>query len=158
MGKRISTTTEAALIAAMYLVLTALSQEFGLASGPIQFRISEALAILPLLTYSAVPGLTMGCLLANAFTGCALWDIIGGAAATLIGAIGTYFFRKKPIIGIMCPILSNTLIIPFILTFVYGAEGTYPYFVLTVFLGEVVTVGLLGWILYKSIKKTKLFI
>ena len=79
--------------------------------------------------------------------------------ATFVGALGTYFFRKKKtIIGIMCPILSNTLIIPLILTFVYGAKGTYLYFMLTVGLSEVVTVGLLGWILYNAIKKTKIFI
>lgn len=150
--------TEAALIAALYIVLTLVSQLFGLASGPVQFRISEALTILPLLTASAIPGLTIGCVLANLLTGCAIWDVIAGAFATFLAALGTYYVRKKrPMLGPVFPIIINTLIIPFILMFVYGSEGSYPYFLLTVGIGETVTAGVLGWILYKGLKKTNIF-
>lgn len=158
MDKKTRTLTEAALIAALYIVLTLLSQLFGLASGPVQFRISEALTILPLLTSSAIPGLAIGCALANLLTGCALWDVVFGTISTLVAAIGTYYVgRKKPILGPIFPIFLNTLIIPFILMFVYGSEGSYPYFLLTVGIGEIVTAGALGWLLYKGLKKTNVF-
>ena len=74
----------AGLIAAIYVVLTFVSQAFGLASGAIQFRLSEMLTILPMVTPAAIPGLTVGCILANLLTGCALWDVVFGSVATLL--------------------------------------------------------------------------
>lgn len=98
--------TRAALIAAFYVILTFLSQIFGLASGAIQFRLSESLTCMPLFYREAIPGLAVGCVLANILTGCALWDIIFGSIATLIGALGTYYIgRKKTCAG---PRLSYT--------------------------------------------------
>ena len=132
--------TTAGLIAALYVVLTIASQAFGLASGAIQFRLSEALTVLPMFTHAAVPGLAVGCLMANIVTGCAFWDIIFGTLATLVGAVGTYM-----------------LIVPAILIKVYGAEDSYLYFMLTVGIGEIVCCGIMGVILYKVIKKSKLF-
>ena len=73
--------TTAGLIAALYVLLTYLVNLLGLASGVIQIRISEALTILPVFTWAAVPGLFVGCLLANLLTGCALWDIVFGSLA-----------------------------------------------------------------------------
>ena len=75
------------MIAALYVVLTFVAQAFGLASGAIQVRFSEALCLLPCLMASAVPGLTIGCVLANLLTGCAALDVIFGSLATLIGGI-----------------------------------------------------------------------
>ena len=150
--------TYGALIASMYIALTVLSQVLGLASGPIQFRISEALCVLPLLTPSAIPGLMIGCLLSNVLIGSMLWDTIFGTLATLIGAIGTYYLGKKNIYaGILCPIISNTVIIPFVLSIAYGSEGTIPYFMLTIFIGEFVTCGVLGYLLYKALKDKRIF-
>ena len=74
--------TFGALIAALYVGLTFVSQVFGLASGAVQLRLSEALTILPLFCPAAVPGLAVGCLLANWLTGCALWDVIFGTVAS----------------------------------------------------------------------------
>ena len=108
--------TRAALIAALYVILTFLAQLFGLASGAIQFRLSEALTCMPLFYKEAVPGLWIGCILANILTGCALWDIVFGSLATLLGALGTYYIgRKKPALGPVFPILSNMLIVPAVL-------------------------------------------
>ena len=87
--------TQAAMIAALYVVLTFLSNAFGLASGAIQIRISEALTLLPYFTPAAVPGLFVGCLLSNVLTGCALFDVLFGSLATLLGAIGTRILRKS---------------------------------------------------------------
>ena len=77
------------LIAAQYVVLTMLSSVFGLASGAVQLRLSEALTILPCFTAAAVPGLFVGCIIANVISGCAWWDVVFGSLATLIGAVGT---------------------------------------------------------------------
>ncbi|MBR5229358.1 MAG: QueT transporter family protein [Firmicutes bacterium] len=149
--------TWAALIASLYVVLTFIANAAGLASGAIQIRLSEALTILPLFTWAAVPGLTAGCFLANLLTGCALWDIVFGSAATLIGGLGTYFIgRKKPVLGPIFPILSNALIVPVVLQKVYGLEDGYLYLMTTVGIGEILSCGLLGWLLYKGLKKRRI--
>ena len=109
--------TRAAVIAALYVVLTLFISAFNLASGAIQVRISEALTILPVFTPAAIPGVAIGCLLSNIITGCALPDIIFGTLATLIGAIGTYLLRKTKFIFTLPPVVSNAVIIPFVLRY-----------------------------------------
>ena len=103
------------LIAALYVVLTWIANALGLASGAIQVRFSEALTILPVLTTAAIPGVTVGCLLANLLTGCAPWDVVLGTLATLIGAMGTWWMRKKPRLAWIPPVVSNTLVVPLVL-------------------------------------------
>lgn len=142
-----------AIIAASYVVLTYIAAAFNLSSGAIQIRLSEALTILPIFTPYAIPGVFIGCLLANLLTGCAVTDVIFGSLATLIGAIGTYFLRKKPILATVPPILANAIIVPFILIYVYNLEGAYPYFFLTVLAGEVISCGVLGLLLRKGLVK-----
>ena len=87
-------TVQAAVIAALYVVLTVLANSIGLASSAIQIRFSEALTILPFFTPAAIPGLFVGCILSNLLTGCVLLDVIFGSLATLIGAVGTYLIRR----------------------------------------------------------------
>ncbi|MBR6185603.1 MAG: QueT transporter family protein [Clostridia bacterium] len=140
-------------IAALYVVLTMLANAFGLASGAIQVRLSEALTILPCFTSSAVPGLTVGCVLANLITGCAPWDVVFGSLATLIGAVGTLLLRRKPLLAWIPPVLSNAVIVPFVLQKVYGVPDAWWYLMLTVGAGEVIACGVLGLILYKSLAK-----
>lgn len=140
------------VIAALYVVLTMLSAAMGLASGAIQVRLSEMLTILPVFTASAVPGLTVGCLLANLITGCALWDVVFGSLATLIGAAGTRLLRKKPMLAWIPPVISNMIIVPIVLQQVYGVPDAWWYLVLTVGAGEVISCGILGLLLYHSIK------
>ena len=108
------------LIAALYVVLTMLAAALGLASGAIQVRLSEALTILPVFTGAAVPGLTVGCVLANLITGCAPWDVVFGSLATLLGAIGTRLLRKKLLVAWIPPVISNMAIVPVVLMKVYG--------------------------------------
>ncbi len=155
--KKIKGIAFAAITAAVYVVLTYIASAFGLASGAIQIRLSEALTILSVFSPYAIPGLFVGCILANLLTGCALWDIIFGSIATLLGAIGTYFLRKYKILPLLPPIIANSLIVPPVLMFVYGFEGTYWYFTLTVAIGEIISCGILGWILRKNTDKRKLF-
>ena len=145
--------TQAAVIAALYVVLTLFINAFDLASGAIQVRISEALTILHYFTPAAVPGLFIGCLLSNFMTGAAIWDIIFGSLATLIGAIGTYLLRKWKWCAPLPPILSNTIIIPFVLTYAYGIPGGIPFFMLTVGAGEVLSCGVLGMILLFALQR-----
>lgn len=145
--------TQAAVIAALYVVLTMFINAFNLANGAIQVRISEALTILPYFTPAAIPGLFIGCLLSNLLTGAAIWDIIFGSLATLLGAVGTYLVRKWKWCAPIPPILSNTIIIPLVLTYAYGLPGGIPFFMLTIGAGEILSCGILGMILLFALQK-----
>lgn len=169
--------TKAAVIAALYVIFTFISSLFGLSGGVIQLRLSEMLTILPAFTPCAIPGLFIGCVLSNLLTGCAPWDVVFGSLATLLGAVGTYYLKKKlfPVKTAFCgesatdhhpaesagcsfasrkwlltlpPILANTIVVPFVLAYVYGAEGTIPFFMLTVGIGELLSCGVLGMLVY----------
>lgn len=144
-----------ALVAALYVVLTWLCALVGLDKGVIQLRLSEALCVLPAFTGAAVPGLFVGCLLANLLTGSALPDVVFGSLATLIGALGAYFLRRHKWLVPLPTVLANMLIIPFVLRFAYGAEGTIPYFMLTVGAGEVISAYICGMLLYAALVRQK---
>lgn len=147
---------EGALIAVLYIVLTYISALFNLSSGVIQLRLSEALCILPIFTPAAIPGLAIGCLLSNLFTGSIIIDIIFGSIATLIGAIFTRLLRRHTIPSLLSPILSNTVIIPIILKYAYHADDAYWFIVITVFAGEFISAGILGYILRRALRARKL--
>ena len=147
----------AASVAALYVVLTFISSLFGLSSGVIQIRISEALTILPAFTPAAIPGLFIGCILSNLLTGGLILDVVFGSIATLIGAVGTYLLRKKKWLVSLPPIISNILILPLILRYVYGAPDAYLFMVGTVGAGEIISCGILGMILYFAVDKYKVF-
>lgn len=148
MKNKSSEITQAALIAAIYVVLTIFSNLFGLASGVIQIRLSEALTILPVFTPAAVPGLVIGCILSNTITGCLLPDIIFGSLATLVGALATARLREHRWLASLPPIVANTLIIPWILSIAYSFEGSVLYFTVTIFIGEIISAGVIGQFLY----------
>ena len=147
----------ASAIAAIYVVLTLVSAAAGLSGGVIQFRLSEALTVLPVFTGAAVPGLFIGCALANLVTGALPWDVAIGSLATLIGAYLTYRFRNRPKLAPVFPILSNGLIVPFVLKYVYTFPGSYWYFFLTVTAGETVCCGLFGYLLYRALSRREIF-
>lgn len=148
-----------AAIAALYTVLTLISTAFGMGSGPIQLRISEALCILPIFTPTAIPGLFIGCLVSNLISGAVIWDVIFGSLATLIGAVGSFAASKikskklRYTVGIASPIIANTLIIPPVLKLVYGVDLILPLIFLTVFIGELLSVGVLGGCLAITVAK-----
>ncbi len=146
----------AGMIAAMYVVLTYIANLAGLASGTIQVRLSEALTILPVFTASAVPGLAVGCVLANLLTGCAAWDVVFGSVATLLGAVGTRLLKNKPLLAWIPPVVSNAAIVPVILIKVYGVPDAWWFLVLTVGAGEVISCGILGLLLWRYAKKIPL--
>ena len=140
------------MIASLYVALTYLAFILGLSSGAIQLRISEMLCILPVFFPEATVGLFLGCLISNLITGCVVWDIIFGAIATLIGAIGARLLRFLPkglmFIATLPTLFSNMLIVPLVLIYAYGLSGGYFYFMLTVGIGEFITAVLGGTLLY----------
>lgn len=147
--------TQAAIIAALYVVITYIVNLFGLANGAIQLRLSEALTILPVFTPAAIPGIAIGCFLSNILTGCAFYDIVFGSLASLIGAVGTYLLRKIKWLAPVPPIAANILIIPWVLLLVYQVPGTLPYHMLTVGIGEVLSCGVCGLILLSVLNRYK---
>ena len=147
--------TQSGAIAAVYVLLTMLAAALGLDSGAVQLRLSEALTILPVFTPAAVPGLFIGCLLSNLLAGGVIWDVIFGSLATLLGAVGTRLLRKNRWLACLPPILANMLIIPFVLTYAYGIPGGIPWFMFTVGMGEVLSCGLLGQLLWSTLDKHK---
>ncbi len=145
----------AGIIAALYVILTMITSIFGASSGLIQIRLSEALCILAAFTPAAIPGLSIGCLIANILSGLALWDIIFGSIATLIGAIGTWLLRKNRILACLPPVIANTLIIPPILILEYGISKAYIVVVASIFLSELISCLILGQIVYKTYQKIR---
>ena len=150
-SKKLVFICQAAVIAALYVVLTYVFSAF--ASGVIQVRVSEALTILPAFTPAAIPGLVIGCLLSNTLTGCVLLDIIFGSVATLIGALGSYALRRHTWLVPIPPIVSNMIIVPFVLRFAYGATDAFQFMIATVGAGEIISCYLLGMLLYGALKK-----
>ncbi len=148
------TMVQAAMIAALYVVLTFVANAFGLANYAIQLRFSEALTILPYFTPAAIPGLFIGCLISNTLTGCALPDIVFGSLATLIGAIFTYKLRSYKWLAPVPPIIANMIIVPFVLLYAYGIRPLWFSF-LTVTAGEILSCGVLGMLLLFTLEKYK---
>ena len=136
-NKNLSFMTQAAMIAAIYVVLTYIFAPFSF--GEVQVRISEALTILPIFTPAAIQGL-----------------IVFGSIATLIGAFFTWKLREqKPVVATFPPIISNIIIVPFVLRYGYGVTLPIPFMMLTVGIGEVISCTILGLIVYGALKKYK---
>ena len=151
--QRIKLICQGGIIAALYLALTLLANALGLANYAVPVRFSESLTILPYFTPAAVPGLFVGCLLSNILTGCALPDIIFGSLATLIGAVATYMLRNKSKwLAPLPAIVSNAIIVPFVLLYAYGIEPLWFSFV-TVTAGEIISCGVLGMLLLNALRK-----
>lgn len=151
----------AGIIAALYVVMTYVSALVGASSGAIQFRISEVLCILPVFLPEAIPGLGVGCLLANLLTpGAHILDVLFGTLATVIGAVGAYLLRKLPPrliwVATLPNIIANTIILPPVILYAYGAEGGYVFTVISIFISQAVTAGLGGSFVYPLIKNSAL--
>lgn len=146
--------TESALIAAVYVALVLLFKPISF--GAIQFRIAEALCILPFFSLSAVPGLALGCLLGNFFSGAAMPDVVFGTLATLLAAILSYKLRDiNKWLVCLPPILANAIIVPFVLQYAYGVPDSYFFLFATVGIGEILAVGVLGNILLLALEGRK---
>lgn len=160
---------QGAMVAALYVALTWIASIAGLSSMAIQVRISEALCVLPFFLPAAVPGLFVGCLLANLMTGAVVWDILFGSLATLLGALGARGLavlaqradaagrhRHAAVLNVLIPlptVVANTVIVPLILHYAYGLPDALSYLFLTVGLGEVLSAWVLGLLLLRVLKK-----
>lgn len=156
--------TTAAIIAAVYAALTYFGAFFGLSYGPIQLRFSEVLTILPIFTPAAIPGLTIGCFIANigSFN---LLDMVFGTLATLIAAILTRLFKDIkfkgiPLLSLFPPVIVNALIIGLEIAIFFLPEGlsVYGFLIsaLQVGTGQLIVCYVLGIPFYFTVKKTKL--
>ena len=154
-----------ALIAALYAGLTYLANAFGLAYGPIQLRISEVLTILPVFTPAAIPGLTVGCFIANigSFN---IADMVFGTVATLTAALLTYLFRNIkfkdiPLLAFFPPVIVNALVIGFEIALLYLPSG-YSFWgfiisALEVGAGQLIVCYVFGIPFYLICKKHRIF-
>ncbi|MBQ3015222.1 MAG: QueT transporter family protein [Clostridia bacterium] len=149
-----------ALIAAAYATLSYLSAP--LTFMFFQFRLSEALCVLPIFLPEAIPGLFIGCLIANYLSGCVIWDIIFGSIATLIGAILARALAKLPrklmFLSTVPTVIANAIIVPFVIIYAYGSPESYLFLFFTVLVGELVTATGVGTILYYQLEKRKFLI
>lgn len=143
---------QAAAIGAVYVVLTLLFAP--LSYGEVQIRFSEALTILPYFTPAAIPGLFVGCILSNLLGGAIPVDIVFGSIATLIGAVFTYKLRSNKWLAPIPPIVSNMIIVPFVLHYGYGINLPIPLMMLTVGAGEVVSCGVFGMVILTALSRT----
>ena len=146
------------MIAAIYVVLTLIFQPISFSA--IQFRIAEALTLMPILTVDAVPGLFVGCLLANALGGAVWFDVVLGSIATLLAALCTRKFRHKPAVAAIFPALFNGLIVGPVVYFAYVRAPGDPVSVTTllfnmgtVAFGELVVCYVLGLPMIYGLKK-----
>ena len=141
----------AAMIAAIYVVLCFIFQPSN--SSYIQLRVAEALTVLPYFTPAAIPGVTIGCFLSNLLTGCDILDVVFGTLATFLGAILSYKVRKHKFLVPIPPIVCNILIIPWVLRFAYGEALPIPFMMLTVGIGEVISIGIIGTMLLVTLNR-----
>lgn len=136
-----------AIIAALYAALTLMLP--ALSFGAVQCRLSEALTLLPLVLPQSVPGLFVGCVVANLLSPVGIWDVLFGSLATLLAALGTYALRKKPLLAAACPVISNGLIVGVMLSIVYSLPAVLT--IIQVAAGEILAVAV-GYVLLRAFK------
>lgn len=151
MNTKVRFLTEAAMIAAVYTVLTLALEAFSF--GMVQCRISEALNVLTYFTPAAIPGVTIGCLLSNLLGGASLPDIFFGTLATFFGTLLSRRLRRHRWLVPLPAIVSNTLILPWVLRFAYAETAALPFLMLTVGIGELISAGVLGMCLLFALEK-----
>ena len=143
----------AAIIAAIYALLTiALAP---ISSGLIQCRVSEAMCILPYFTFSAVPGLFVGCLLANLLTGAPFYDVLLGSFATLLAAYLTYLMRKRlpKFLAPLPSVVVNALVVGALLVYVYNVGVSYWVAAGYVAIGQAIACFVIGLPLLSLLEK-----
>jgi uncharacterized membrane protein len=153
--------TLAAMVAALYAVMSFYGNIFGLTFGAIQFRFAEALTVLPFLFPCTVPGLFVGCLITNLLSPYGLLDIVVGSAATLIAAIWTSKVKNKWLAPLP-PVICNTVLVGFTIGwaevgFSAALPAAWAYNGLTVGLGELGACYVLGMLLLTLLPKVPYF-
>ena len=144
---------QAAVIAALYASLTILLMP--ISYGVMQIRVSEVLTILPAFTPAAIPGLLIGCFVANMVGPYGVLDMVIGSAATLLAAVASYKLRNRPYLVPLPPVLANGILVGGMLYFAYGVPFSLPACILWVALGEGLACYLLGLPLMKYLNNRK---
>ena len=158
MNRKIRNMVYAAIIAALYAVLTHMQNILlpGTTTMAIQFRASEALCALAFFTPAAIPGLTLGCLAFNLTYGAALpLDFLVGSLASLLAAWGMWLTRKGtvkglPMLGLAMPAITNAILVGWELSVYIG--GGFLINALYVAIGEIAVLATLGTALYYALK------
>ena len=145
------TLVRAAIIAALYTVLTLLLQP--ISYGEVQIRFSEALTLLPILLPEAVPALAVGCLLSNILGGCTIFDIVFGTLATLLAALCTRKLRDHFWLAALMPVLFNGVIVGAVVHYCYAPIFPLPLSMLSVAAGEAVACLIVGPLLIRVMKR-----
>lgn len=159
MNKKIITySSRGGVIAALYIVLTFLSTALGISFGPLQFRFSEALCILPVFFPEAVPALAIGCFISNLASPYGMADIVFGTSATLLAALVTYIARNIkikniPFLSLLSPVLFNAVIVGAEIALLSNSVALFPIAALEVGAGELAVMLLLGLPLYVALSK-----
>ena len=126
----------AALIAAIYAVVSLIFAPMSM--GPVQLRVSEALCVLPCFTSAAIPGLFIGCIVANSFVSGMIWaDIVFGSLATLAAALVAYVLRRFKWLVPLPAVIFNALVVPLVLKYGYGFDDALWFMMTTVGLGQI---------------------
>lgn len=152
-----------AVIAAIYAVVTLMPGINMFSYGPLQFRVSEALTVLPIFTPWAIPGLTVGCFLSNILSSVGPLDMLFGTTATLLASVCTYYMRRMPkFISVLPAVIFNGVIIGFMITYFYmDTAGNFMsvliYNMATVSIGELAVCYILGLPLAIYMEKHKIF-
>ncbi|KPL04502.1 MAG: hypothetical protein AMJ73_04180 [candidate division Zixibacteria bacterium SM1_73] len=137
------------IIGSLYAVITIILAP--ISYGPIQVRVSEALTVLPYLSPAAIPGLFIGCVVANIYGGLGIYDIIGGSLLTLLAAFLTFLASKtkKPILAPVPPVLVNAFGVSLYLHFLFQL----PYWITVIYIGtgEIAACFVLGYLLLRII-------
>ena len=151
--------TLAAMVAALYAVMSYFAHIFGLAYGPVQFRFAEALTVLPFLFPAAAPGLFVGCLIANLLSPYGALDIVFGSLATLLAALWTMKMPGKWLAPLP-PVICNVVIVSGVIAFQEARTGAaflaaYLFNAVTIGLGEAVVCYGLGLLLLRTLPNIK---
>lgn len=155
--------TQAAVIAALYVALTYISSAMGLAYNSVQFRLSEILTVLPVFTPAAIPGLTLGCFLANISSPFGIIDILCGTLATFLASVVTYAVRNitlkgLPVLATIPPVLFNAVIIGLEIWYLDGKTPEIFFIsALQVAAGQAVMCIIAGLVFVRAVKNTRLF-
>ncbi len=154
MKKGVGFMTQAAMIAAIYVVLVFVFAPISF--GPVQIRVAEALTILPFFTPAAVPGVFLGCLIGNLLSpGMIVLDIVFGSLATLVAGIISYKLRGNKYLVPIPPILVNMIVVPYVLKYGYGVPLPLFLSAIAVGVGQIVSCYGLGLILIQVLEKYK---
>ena len=150
---KIRSMVRAGLIAAVYTALCLVLHPISFGFGGVELRVSEALTLMPVLTASAVPGLFVGCLLANLLGGATVLDVVFGSLTTLLAALLTRKWRDRPLLAALPPVVMNAVVIGTLLRYAYGVAMPLWLCMVSIGLGQAVACYAIGLPLMRMFRR-----